>query len=320
MRDLALLFPGQGSQFVGMGREWIAQYPAAGHVFEEASDLLGLDVAKLALDGPEESLSTTFHSQLVILTTGVAIWRALSSLLHVQTAICAGLSLGEFTALVVAEKLTFSRALLYVKRRAKLMETCCLRVHSGMTAIVGIDREVISTTLKRAPFLDRVWIANENAKGQIAIAGYREDLNRAKSALESLGARGIDLAVEGAFHTPLMKSAERALLVDLGNLEIANGRFRFFCGVSAQLCETPEQIKRELAHQMSRPVLWRQTARAMELENPRCSIEIGGRTLAALHRRNGCKSPIASLVVPDDLGRLTDLLKWDQNLSQRGGK
>lgn len=304
---LTLLFPGQGGQFVGMGRDWVEQFLEARQTFEEAEDLLRLNISQLAFQGPIKALSTTYHSQLAIFITCIAIWRVLSAHFAVQSPVCAGMSLGEFTALVASEKLTFSDALHYVQRRAQLMEICCREVSSGMMAVLGLDMHLIEKAL--TPYLNkRVWIANDNAPGQVVIAGYWQDLKEVKVMLEQLSARVVPLVVEGAFHTQLMSSAEKALMPSLKKLKISDSSSCFYSGVSAKLCSSPNQIRAELAQQMTQSVLWRQTVSAMELEKTPRAIEVGGKTLTALHRRNRCQSPCSSLLVPSDLKGLTDLL------------
>ena len=203
MRPIAFVFPGQGSQYVGMGRDLYEAYPEARAIFDQADEILGFPLSELCFEGPAEKLNDTINTQPAIFTMSVACLRALNPSLSLDPLFVAGHSLGEYTALVAAEALTFADGLKLVRERGRLMKEAGKKNPGGMAAIIGLDARTVERICQEA---FGVQIANYNSPGQIVISGHREALERAMELAREQGAkRVIPLAVSIAAHSLLMR-------------------------------------------------------------------------------------------------------------------
>ena len=206
---LALLFPGQGAQFVGMGKDFYDQYEEARGVFDLADELLGEKISDVIFNGPEESLTQTRNSQLAIFIVSCAIFEVLKKRFTFDFEMCAGLSLGEYTALYAAGRISFKDALLLIQKRAEFMNEACEMTKGSMSAVMGMDPKEIAAVVKE---IDGAWVANYNTPQQTVISGSQEGIEIAGQKLKEAGAkRLIPLKVHGAFHSGLMQSAQEKI-------------------------------------------------------------------------------------------------------------
>jgi len=287
---VAYLFPGQGAQKVGMGRDVCQEYPAAREVFERANALLGFDLAETCFNGPEERLNATDVSQVAIFTMSVAVLRAAESagiLDGIQPAATAGLSLGEYTALYAAGALDFEDALWLVRERGLYMQQACEANPSGMVAVTGIEEEAAWRLCEQAAQGQVLCPANFNCPGQIVLAGHVEACQRAAELAEQFGASGaVPLRVAGAFHSPLMASARDKLAKALEKVQFREPRIPVACNVTGRYHGTVDEIRRQLAEQAVQPVRWQACIEHMISQGIEEFYEIGpGRVLSGLLKR-----------------------------------
>jgi [acyl-carrier-protein] S-malonyltransferase len=279
-----LLFPGQGSQFVGMGRALYEASAAAREVYEEASEILGFDLARLSFEGPAEELVLTRNTQPAILVHSVAAYRELTAR-GVEARAAAGHSLGEYSAYVAAGSLTFRDALRLVRTRGELMYRAGLDVPGTMAAILGLagpDVEAVCTRVEEGV----VCAANLNAPGQVVISGEPSAVEAAMTLAKEAGAkRVVPLPVSGAFHSPLMEPASRGLADALAEVDIAPARIPVLANASADVVGEPEAIRESLARQLLSPVRWEEIGRRLLADPGPPFLEVGpGRVLTGLLR------------------------------------
>ncbi|NQT21556.1 MAG: ACP S-malonyltransferase [Planctomycetes bacterium] len=280
----AFLFPGQGAQYVGMGKNLCEQYPAAREVFDKAAELLGFDLAKVCFDGPAQQLTRTSVSQPAILACSIAALRAMG---NPQCDAAAGLSLGEYTALVCAQAISLEEALPLVRDRGEYMQQAANERPGTMASIIGLEREQVQDAVARAADAGIVTAANFNSPGQVVVSGEEKAVSRACEIAGEMGCkRAIKLKVSGAFHSPLMEPARIKLAKRLEAVEIKAPRCTVVANVTARPAETPEQIRDLLARQVTSPVLWQDSMRHLASQGIGRFYEIGpGKVLAGLMRR-----------------------------------
>lgn len=311
-KRIAWLFPGQGAQYVGMGREFAQAFSIARETFEEADELLGEELSKIIFEGPEELLKQTRYSQLAIFVTSVALLRTLQQQMpDCKPAICAGLSLGEYTALFASNRISFEQGIHLVRERARLMHEACEKTRGGMAAVLGLDGAVIEEALSG---IEEIWVANYNTPGQIVISGTEKGVEQATSALKAKGAkRVLPLAVHGAFHSGLMLSAQEGLAPFVAQAPFnEKTSIEFVMNVPGNFVETAEEIRKNLILQVTHSVRWHQGIQAIETKGADLYLEIGpGKTLTGMNQKIRTNAPTLSLEKVSDLdeiARQLDLL------------
>jgi [acyl-carrier-protein] S-malonyltransferase len=288
---IAFLFPGQGAQSVGMGRQLVESTPKARELFERAAAILGYDLLSVCLQGPAERLDSTDFSQPALFVTSLAAleWlRASSPDVYGGCQAVAGLSLGEYTALVFAEVLEFEDGLRVVQERGRAMQDAADAVPSGMVSILGLDREKIEAVCAEARGPGEILqIANYLCPGNIVVSGHKTACERVADLAAKAGAmKAIPLAVAGAFHTPLMQPAVERLAKALAGVKLKRPRFPVVCNVDATSHDDPEEIRDLLVKQVVSPVMWEDTIRKLLAHGHGPFWEVGpGRVLRGLLKR-----------------------------------
>jgi len=295
---LAFLFPGQGSQKVGMGRALHEAEPAARAVFAEADAALGTSLSRLCFEGPEEQLTLTANAQPAILTVSIAALRVLEARTSLRPGVVAGHSLGEYSALVAAGALRFADAVRLVHLRGKFMQEAVPPGVGAMAAILGLDAAAVAAVCQESAGGEVVSPANLNGGGQVVIAGHKSAVERACVAAKARGAkRAVPLAVSAPFHCALMQPAEDKLAAELARVEIAAPRIPVVTNVEAAPNQDPARARALLARQVTAPVRWEESVQRLGAMGVRRAIELGaGNVLGGLVRR------IAPEMVVDSAG------------------
>jgi [acyl-carrier-protein] S-malonyltransferase len=283
---IAFLFPGQGSQAVGMGRDFSTLSPTAKAVFQEANDALGFDLMRLAFDGPEAELALTANTQPAVLTVGVAA--AVVAIEHgIRPQMAAGHSLGEYAALVMAGAIRFRDAVRLVRRRGEFMQDAVPVGAGAMAAILGLDLAQVEAVCREAAQNDVVEVASINAPTQIVIAGHRAGVERAvKLAAARGGRKSVMLPVSAPFHCTLMAPAAERLAAELATVPVSDPRMPVVRNVDAGVTWTAAEIKPALLRQVASPVRWVECVQRLAAEGATTFIEAGpGRVLSGLVKR-----------------------------------
>jgi [acyl-carrier-protein] S-malonyltransferase len=300
---VALLFPGQGSQFVGMGRELAEGYPAARAVFQEADDVLGFSLSRLAWEGPEDELTLTLNAQPAILVHSIAVHRVIRDRLpDVQFA--AGHSLGELSAYVAAGTLTLADGVRTVRLRGELMYRGGQERPGTMAAILGLDDAAGERACAEASQGDAVCVpANYNSPGQMVISGDVSAVQKAIELAKAAGAkRAMQLNVSGAFHSPLMRVATEGLVQQLNTVEMQTPSFPVVSNVTAQPVSDAEEARRLLVEQLTSPVRWSASMVTMAAAGVRECLELGpGNVLCGLLKRIDKQVSCRALGKPEDI-------------------
>ncbi len=305
---VAYLFPGQGAQYVGMGKALHDASPEARRCFETANQVLGFDLARLCFEGPERELTSTANSQPAILTVSVAALRALEARggVALEPVAAAGLSLGEYSALVAAGALAFEDAVRVVRRRGELMEAASRQQPGTMCSVMGLAIEQVEAACRQAG----AEVANLNAPGQVVISGRKEAVVAAAEAAKQAGGKAIMLDVSGAFHSSLMAPAAKGLDEVLAATAMQPTRYAVLANVDAQPHADPAQIRQRLVRQLTSPTLWEQSMRALVQRGVTQYLEIGpGKVLRGLFRRIDAAATVTGIEAPEDLERLGDQLR-----------
>ncbi|MGI6066194.1 MAG: ACP S-malonyltransferase [Bacillota bacterium] len=286
MGKLAFVFPGQGSQYVGMGKELAEAFPEAKAAFEEADRILGFSLTGLCWEGPEEDLKKTYNTQPAILTTSIACWRVLDKL-GVVPDFVAGHSLGEYSALVAAGAMELKEAIRLVRFRGESMEQAVPFGEGTMAAVLGMSEEQIKELCTRAQEVGIVEPANFNCPGQVVIAGTTPAIKKAIELAKEMGAkRSIMLPVGGPFHSSLMEPARRAMAERLASANIVDGRIPVVANVNGRTVQGQSEIIDALVNQVTSPVLWEQSIRNLALAGVDTFIEVGpGKVLSGLIKK-----------------------------------
>ena len=299
MGKIAFLFPGQGAQHVGMGKSISERFPAAKALFDQAREILGFDLASICFDGPAERLDTTIISQPALFVSSLAsleMLRAEHPEVVDSCAMAAGLSLGEYTALVFAGVMSFEDGLRVVQRRGEAMQQAADANPSGMISALLLNREQVAEVQNEASAAGRIWIANYLCPGNTVLSGEKPACVRAAELIEKLGGSARTLAVAGAFHTPLMGSACGQLEEILKKVEIRSGRIPVVSNVDAKTHSDSNDLRQILVSQVTQPVLWEDCVRKLLSEGCDQFYEIGpGKVLKSLLKRIDRKADCQSI-------------------------
>jgi [acyl-carrier-protein] S-malonyltransferase len=282
----AFLFPGQGSQSVGMGKNLAETFPAARQAFEEAADALGFKISQLCFEGPEAQLRLTENTQPAILTVSVAAWRVLDQ--HgIKPTLAAGHSLGEYSAHIAAGTISFADAVRAVRSRGRYMQEAVPVGTGSMAAILGMSPENVVTLCDDAAQGEVCKPANINSPEQIVISGNASAVERAVKLADERGAkRAKILPVSAPFHCPLMKRAQERLAADLQNLSFSTPRFPVVCNVDATPVEAVDAARDALIRQVTGSVRWVESMQRLIAQGVQTFIEIGpGKVLCGLMRQ-----------------------------------
>jgi [acyl-carrier-protein] S-malonyltransferase len=312
-RKAAFVFPGQGSQKVGMGRAWADASEEARRTFEEADEVLGFPLSRLCWEGPEEELGLTTNTQPALLATSIAIYRALPSQgFFVEPVAMAGHSLGEYSALVAADVLDFADALRLVRRRGELMQDAVPVGVGAMAAFIGLDDQAVAAVAEEAAQGEVCAVANYNSPGQTVIAGHKAAVDRAVAMARERGARKAQLLpVSAPFHSPLMRPAREGMAGELAKVDFRAPRVPVVSNVDAVPVIDGDAARDALVRQIDGPVRWVESVTWMAQEaGVGTFLEIGpGNVLTGLNRRIATGTVCASLSDPEQLGKYLALVQ-----------
>jgi len=301
-QSLAFVFPGQGSQQVGMLAELAEANPVIKSTFAEASEVLGYDLWDLVQNGPAEDLNQTDRTQPALLTAGVALWRLWQEKGGEQPSVMAGHSLGEYTALVCAGAIDFADGVNLVKLRGEFMQQAVPAGTGAMAAILGLADDAIEAACEAAAEGDVVSPVNYNCPGQIVIAGEKAAVERAIDKCKEAGAkRAIPLPVSVPSHCALMKPAAEKMAAELANIEVKLPAIPVLQNVEASVAESVEQLKDNLLAQLYSPVLWTKSVQAMVEQGVESTVECGpGKVLSGLNKK--VHKPLSVVAINEPAG------------------
>ncbi|MEI8125144.1 MAG: ACP S-malonyltransferase [Parachlamydiaceae bacterium] len=311
-RKIAFIFPGQGAQYLGMAKDFFSAYPIAKHTFEEADDILERRLSSIVFDGPETTLLETKNSQLGIYVASTAILRTVQNLFPSLTpTACAGLSLGEYTALTASGKLLFVDGVSLVGKRGQYMNDACEQVKGTMAVVVGLDADTVAEIVKDVALPNDLWAANFNCPGQVVISGTVKGIEAGTIAAKAKGAkRVLPLQVYGAFHSGLMKLAEEKLAPHIQNVPLHGSPCQIVMNVTGTAAENPSEIRKNLINQVTNSVRWEQSIRFLISQGTDLFVELGcGKVLSGFNKRIDSNVPCISIEKLDDIAQLETLLK-----------
>jgi [acyl-carrier-protein] S-malonyltransferase len=289
MPGVAFLFPGQGAQTVGMGRQLHETLPEVRRLYDEAAEILGYNLASVCFNGPVERLNSTVISQPAIFVTSLAALESLKASNATIVSACshaAGLSLGEYTALVFAGALSFRDGLLVVQRRGEAMQAAAEASPSGMMSVIGAEPCQVEKLCAASRSAGLMQVANLLCPGNLVVSGAKAACDKLEQLAAGAGVRTVRLAVAGAFHTRLMKPADDQLATALAEVLMQRPRIPVWSNVDAQPHTDPEEFRHLLVNQVVQPVLWEQTMRNLLAQGVDRFYEIGpGRVLTGLLKR-----------------------------------
>lgn len=298
MGKTAVIFPGQGSQAVGMGQDVAETSARAAKVFARANEVLDFDLRQYCFEGPAEQLERTDIQQPAIFVTSVAIWEALleKGLAPEKFCASAGLSLGEYTALTTAGSMEFDDALRLVHRRGQLMQQAALASPSGMVSLIGADEDAAVKLCERASQGEVLSPANFNCPGQIVISGAKSACQRAVEMASEFDCRAIPLKVSGAFHSALMQPAADQLGEVLRETPVRDPRIPVIANVTAEPHTGPDNIRLLLQNQVVQPVRWQESIERLIEQGVETFVEVGpGRVLTGLMKKINRKVPTVNV-------------------------
>jgi [acyl-carrier-protein] S-malonyltransferase len=307
MKKIAYIFPGQGAQYVGMGKDLFEKSKASQQVFEKADKLLGIGLSKICFQGPAEQLKRTDICQPSILATSIACLEALKeqagdNLNKILPSYCAGLSLGEYSALVASRVLSLEDALKIVRKRGQFMEEAAKINRGAMMSVIGLDEQKVRQICAK----HSCFVTNLNCPGQVVISGLAKNLQGIEQDASAQGAlRVIPLEVSGAFHTPLMQEASIKLAEELEHYSFNKPEVNVVFNVSANIESSTDKIKNNLVKQVASSVLWEESIRLMLKSGISTFVEIGpGKVLKGLLRRIDPSSMVYNVETFDSVNAL----------------
>lgn len=303
MKEFGFLFPGQGAQVVGMGRDFYENNPEAKSIFDRATQLLGFGLTKLCFEGPDEELTRTVNAQIAIFVTSIAVLESVRRQHpHLKPKLACGLSLGEFTALVALESISFEDGLKLVRQRGELMEEANQKNPGTMASILGLSEKDCASLCVET----KTELANLNSPEQFVISGSVEAVSKACEVAKAKGAkRAIPLKVGGAFHSSLMEYAKAGLEDALQKINIKAPKGTFIPNVTGELVSDPETIRTLLAKQLTSPVQWIKTMESVSRLGRTELLELGpGRVLKGLARKINPDLNVISIEKRSDLEQL----------------
>jgi [acyl-carrier-protein] S-malonyltransferase len=314
LKQVAFVFPGQASQYVGMGKELCHNFPEAAAIFEKADSALGFSLSRLCFEGPQEELNKTAITQPAVLTTSIACLAVLKKSGMPLPAAAAGHSLGEYSALVAADSLSFEDAVRLVRKRGQYMQEAVPLGEGGMAAVMGLSSEEVAAVCRKASVYGVVEAANLNCPGQVVIAGDMAGLRAAEPLLKEAGAkRVIPLPVSAPFHSSLMIPAGEKLARDLEGVTIKDPSIPVVANVSADYVRTGAEVKASLLKQVYSPVRWEESVRFLANSGVQTFIEVGpGKVLSGLIKKT-CRD--AKLYNVEDLASLEKVLALKREVS-----
>ena len=311
MQNISFVFPGQGSQIVGMGKKLCEEHSIAKQIFEQASDIVGFDLMKLCFEGSMDELTETKNAQPAILTHSVAAFKVAQEMFPIKPVICAGHSLGEISALTCAGAIDFADAVAIVKRRGELMQASTSIGVGAMAAISGVDAdEVHEECQKNSSHDSMAVISNYNSANQIVISGHKAAVVVICETLKKNGAKVAILKVSAPFHSPLMESAANEFYNYLGRYKFFALNFPVISNVDAKPYSDENEIRIKLKKQIISPVRWYETMQFMESQNVELLIEVGPQAvLRNFARKSMLNTKAYSFDKSDDVSKITEYLK-----------
>ena len=303
---LAFVFPGQGSQYVGMGKDLSAEFALARETFAEADDALGFSLSGLCFDGPEADLKLTENTQPAILAASIAALRVLEAEAPLRPAFVAGHSLGEYSALVAVGALKFSDAVKVVRERGRLMQQAVPAGQGAMAVVLGLEMDAVGALCVDAARGEVVSPANFNGAGQVVIAGAKSAVERAMALAKERGAkRVLDLPVSAPFHCQLMQPAAEGLERTLQDIAVQPFEIGVVTNAEADVNRSAERVKALLIEQAIRPVRWEESVKKLVALNCHRAIEIGpGKILKGLMKRIEPTLQVENFEAPQDLSKI----------------
>ncbi|MBE6051598.1 MAG: ACP S-malonyltransferase [Clostridium sp.] len=308
MKNLALLFPGQGSQYTGMGRNLLDNFQIARDTFDEASEILGLDLTNLCLHGSSKELTQTKNAQIAIFITGVSAFRVYMSEVGIKPSTLLGHSLGEITALTCSGAINFKDAVKIVKSRGELMQEAGNHNEGIMLAVKDVDRNILADKCKEISENEKVVvIANYNASNQLVVSGYSDSVAKVKEFVEKEQGKAIYIKVSGAFHSPLMYDAAQKFREELCKYKYNKLRYSVISNVTARPYTSESEIVDNLSKQIFSPILWEDSMKQLDEIGVNIGIDLGPqKVISSLIKKNNVNITPISI---EEISDLSDISK-----------
>jgi [acyl-carrier-protein] S-malonyltransferase len=304
MKKTAFLFPGQGAQYPGMGKDFVETFQIAKHTFEEADDILGYKLSHIIFQGSSNLLTETKNSQTGIYVTSLAMLRVIENLFpNLKPFLCAGLSLGEYTAATASGYLLFKDGLSLVQKRGQYMNEACEANRGEMAVVLGLDANVVEKLVNEVNIPNDLWVANFNCPGQVVISGTKYGIEVGTALAKERGAkRVLSLSVHGAFHSGLMDSAREQLADHIKELKLNKKWANIVMNVTGKVPKDDDEFKRNLINQVTSPVRWEQGIKEIDKNGVELYLEIGpGKALTGFNKRIEVAGNTISIEKVEDL-------------------